>query len=62
LRPKTEGEAGHWLYMYEQFINFTMGGAKLVLTQAHDIHLLVAEIAHLIWTVYYLQSLLQQAL
>jgi len=42
-----EAEAGRWLYVCEKFFDFSMDSAKSIVTQAHDLQLLVGEIAHL---------------
>lgn len=42
-----EVEAGRWLYVCEKFFVFSMDSAKSIVTQAHDLQLLVGEIAHL---------------
>ena len=40
-----EAEARRWLYMCEQFFDFSMDEAKSIVGQAHDLQLLVGEIA-----------------
>ncbi|XP_066365269.1 uncharacterized protein [Miscanthus floridulus] len=42
-----EAEASRWLYVCEKFFDFSMDSAKSIVTQAHDLQLLVGEIAHL---------------
>jgi hypothetical protein len=42
-----EAEASRWLYVCEKFFDFSMDNAKSIVTQAHDLQLLVGDIAHL---------------
>jgi hypothetical protein len=42
-----EAEASRWLYVCEKFFDFSMDNAKSIVTQAHDLYLLVGDIAHL---------------
>ena len=39
-----EAEASRWLYVCEKFFDFSMDSAKSIVTQSHDLQLLVGEI------------------